>query len=432
MRQLGTAAWVATLCACASTQRPAVDEGRRQHAVAQLAESEPTPRPEALPTLPIHPVTLASLEGEPTVLVPSVAPPRLLRDAKKGTAYFKAAVDFGVEAECTVRAERLDMGEALRHAVATLRKRAFVEQSNVRPVRRLVAGGVPVMVLTVAFWDLRESTPARHTVAAANVGERAVVCLLEETGSELGFLRLTSGVVESLAHAADKDAAVHTYAWVQRSDGWSGISERVHRVRADGVHLDISFASMVRADGGGISGSDDVSVEVSDDKGLLMWRVMRIQDGSMRRDVTLSPTDRGHLVMRRRGEETPVDLGLVTPSTGRSMRQHLLESMAAPPGNARTFLRYFPGLDEQSLAEETVELVGTQGDSARFVSTIRTPTLEVRAEYSVDADGQVTQSTVTLPQGTVTLESVEQEPAARRMPSSGPSALWVPHARGHR
>lgn len=410
-----------TLGGCAAPRPTVTPDSAPPKAPAASATS--TPRGPAAPParvpaeLPPHAVTLDGLPGSPRVQVPALSPPRVSRGGGGGALLY-AAVDFGLEVECAVRPDRMDLGGVLRVAVGQY-ARGMAAEGRVLAVQRVLAGAVPVVLTGVDRGAAEDDACIR--VAAANVGDRAVVCSLASRLREAELRHVVDGLVASLAEAAPPEAA-REYHWVDRSDGRVGVAERVLKRRADGVTLDVGFSSTVRVVQGGLQSVDDVSVEVTDAEAtVMMWRVLRTENGRLTRDVQVSPGPRQGRMVLRRGDAPPVDLGGLLPTSARTLRGWLVAAQQGVPVPHAPALRFFPGVDDENLAEETVTHLGPspEGEGARFASHVVTPARTVEAQYTVDAQGSVLHSVVQWSGGRVELRAA-RPPAGRRGASPPP------------
>lgn len=361
--------------------------------------------------LPVHTVALQELEDRPAVHLLSCREPQRLSSSREGVSHVQVCVDHGVEADCVVRDDRVDLAQAFQRAHAEVVKRLGNRQYNTDGVHLVEDSAWPTLMMRVEY-----ITSSGHygalLMAASNVRDHGVFCSMDAPGYRQTFQRLVRELTASLAAAVEETAVHRSFHAVLVDGKFMGLEEDIWRPREDGTHSELTFAALVEPADAALNVTDDVSVEIvepDDSVGLL--RIMRQRNGELVGDLRAMPHATSHRMEATgvwRGKEQHVELGSQAPASGRTLRAFYVQAMqsstAGKKASGRLFLRYFPGLDSQTLAEETVEMLMPLEEGARFRSTIRTPGHAVEAEYDVDAHGERVRVVVQSGQRSVALE----------------------------
>lgn len=391
---------------CGTSRGPARDQGvssgggwRVSGAVAQAVAAE-------APDLPVFEVSLPGVLEQPVVRLRSSVAPLLVGDGGGGAAHLRVRLGERA-ADCAVRSDRIDVAHAFFQAHAAVRGRAGPTRTRTGALQLVPGAGWPALWLRVEFLDERGAFGALH-IAAANVRDHGVFCTLEAPGHTRTFLGLVEELTASLADALEDTAERRVLHAVVVDGATVGIAEEVGRSQDEGNHLDMAFAALVSVDGERLDARDDLEVEVTGAGGALaLQRVMRQRNGTMERNLVLSPTGDSRRPFARGtwdGKEQTLQLGGLCPASGRQLRVHLARSSAVPSQPPQRFLRYHPGVDLGSLVEETVHWLGPVAGGARFRSELRSPGTTTDAEYDVDARGERLRTVVTGARGAVVLE----------------------------
>jgi hypothetical protein len=350
------------------------------------------------PDLPAYPLVLPAVEGTPTVAVRSERAPRLFTNSPEGISHFQVFLAAGVEGDCLVRSDRLDLAQAFRRAHGEVPKRAAIVERHVEPLRLGRAGTWPLLLLRVEYLTDRHQYGSLR-MAAANVRDLGIFCTLDHPGFASTFERMVTDLADSLGGPRLEERDIRWFHAVTWDGRLAGILEEVRRNKEDGGAVELSFTALVRPEGPDLSAVDDVYVEVTAAEGdLVLQRSIRQQDGHVVRDLLLNPA-RPHRHTVARGQvdraEADHDLGTLRPSSQRESRALHRQALEDGTPVPHVVLRYVPGMDPTSLAEESFSLVGAYEEGGRFRASLRTPTRQVEAEYDVDGQGDRVRAMVT-------------------------------------
>jgi len=405
------------LCACAARspsssrlmdvpQPPAAERqvrlGGGQWLLPITVESEIARERDDLGTFDL---VLEKLPGTPSVKMLGFREPELMDTEDESLTIIRTLLDEDVLVECIIRNDRLDLAQSFHRVSSAMERRPALSMRRMGEVDRMPSGSWPLMMMRMEYLTPERQYGSVH-MAATNVHDIGVFCSADAPGFAKTFRRVVSLVVDSLRGAVPDRSVHRSFHWVEAQDGWEGLVESVERVRPDGTHLDMQFASLLRPQPLRLHVLDEVQMEVTrDDGGLVIMRLVRQQDGQLQRDLTLSPSPSKHTTLRGRQDPgAEEDLGSPLPATGRELRAHYIQAINGSTP-ARTFVRYYPGMETGALAEETVELVSKAPEGATFHSTIRTPRSSVvEGTYEVGTDGNLLKSTIRSAGATVTLE----------------------------
>ena len=357
--------------------------------------------------LPAYPLTLDAVEGAPLVAVRSERAPRLFTNSPEGISHFQVFLAPGVEGDCLVRSDRLDLAQAFRRALGEVPKRTSIRERHLGAVTLGTRGAWPLMLLRVEYLADGQRYGSLR-MAAANVRDLGVFCTLDHPGYGATFERVVTDLADSLGGPRPDERERRTFHAVTWDGRVAGLLEEVRRPREDGGRVELSFTALVTPRGTEVSALDDVLVEVTSSSGeLVLQRMIRQQDGHVVRDLLLNPARPArHTTARGRvGDgEAEYDLGGLSPTSARDIRAWHQEALERGTTVPRVLLRYVPGLDPTTLAEETVQVLGPYQDGGRFRSTVRTPTLRVDTEYDVDDVGERIRAMVTGGSSTLFIE----------------------------